>query len=534
MSKFNQPTTRPAAAGPIVTATVPSGRTNEGALGYARDLKSELFLLAVSNMVGEDSFYEQAGDRDNRYTTLVRQVATADAGWMLEFITWLRGTANMRSAAIVAAAEAVHARLATATLPPDDLYNLTANRALISAALQRADEPGELLAYWTSRYGRAIPKPVKRGLADAVNRLWDEYAMLKYDTGSHGFRFGDVLDLTHPTPATPSQGTLFSYALARRHNRTEIPEVDGRLPMILANHALRSAGTAIPELLLDGDRLRAAGMTWEDALSLAGSKVDKARLWTALIPSMGYMALLRNLRNFDEAGVSDDVAATVAARLADPAQVAQSRQFPFRFLSAYRAVSNLRWSHALEKALTASLANVPQLPGRTLILVDQSPSMFPQYAHMHSAAVRERVAKTGITLADQAALFGVALAFRCADPLVVQYGTVSEVVQVPRGSSVLPLLQRFRQIDGTDTFAAARKHYAGHDRVVIVTDEQTTSGQDPIPHTVPVYTWNLGGYQLGHLAGDRNRHTLGGLTDAAFRMIPLLEAGRNASWPWLN
>lgn len=25
-----------------------------------------------------------------------------------------------------------------------------------------------MLAYWTSRYGRAVPKPVKRGVADAV------------------------------------------------------------------------------------------------------------------------------------------------------------------------------------------------------------------------------------------------------------------------------------------------------------------------------------------------------------------------------
>jgi hypothetical protein len=30
----------------------------------------------------------------------------------------------------------------------------------------------------------------------------------------------------------------------------------------------------------------------------------------------------------------------------------------------------------------------------------------------------------------------------------------------------------------------------------------------------------------------RDRHTFGGLTDQAFRMIPLLESGRNAAWPF--
>ena len=36
----------------------------------------------------------------------------------------------------------------------------------------------------------------------------------------------------------------------------------------------------------------------------------------------------------------------------------------------------------------------------------------------------------------------------------------------------------------------------------------------------------------GQDPGKPNRHTFGGLTDAAFRLIPLLEAGRAGAWPW--
>jgi hypothetical protein len=51
---------------------------------------------------------------------------------------------------------------------------------------------------------------------------------------------------------------------------------------------------------------------------------------------------------------------------------------------------------------------------------------------------------------------------------------------------------------------------------------------------LPVYTWNLAAYRHGHApSGTGNRHTFGGLTDRGFRMIPLLEAGRDANWPWL-
>jgi hypothetical protein len=54
-----------------------------------------------------------------------------------------------------------------------------------------------------------------------------------------------------------------------------------------------------------------------------------------------------------------------------------------------------------------------------------------------------------------------------------------------------------------------------------------------VPSTVPVYTWNLAGYRFGHgPAGDGTRHTFGGLTDAGYAMIPLLEAGRDGDWPF--
>ena len=71
----------------------------------------------------------------------------------------------------------------------------------------------------------------------------------------------------------------------------------------------------------------------------------------SVIPSMGYMALLRNLRNFDEAGISDERARYVREVLADPERVAKSRQFPYRFWSAYKNVPSLDWASTLEKAL---------------------------------------------------------------------------------------------------------------------------------------------------------------------------------------
>jgi hypothetical protein len=539
MSKYNRGTVAVTGRGPLATEAVSSGKTHEGGTGYARDVKSELFLRASASFAGEDSFYEAAAVRDDRLRELVHGLAVTEDGfaWLGGFLPWLRGEGNIRTAPLLLAAETVRARLAKGLRG--------GNRQLVSAVLQRADEPGEMLAYWTSRYGRAVPKPVKRGIADAIGKLYSEYALLKYDTASHGFRFADVIELAHPS-ADGWRGDLFKYALDRRHNREDA--IPSSLSMIQANAYLRARAVEEPEALLDAGLLKAAGMTWEDALSLAGSRVSKKDLWSALGPSMGYMALIRNLRNMDEAGVSDDVAGHVAARIADPAQVAKSRQLPFRFLSAYLHAPSLRWGHTLEKALDASLGNIPDLPGRTLVLIDTSGSMGSPMS-----------GKSKVPMVQAAALFGLALAMK--NPGTAEVWGFADgqfrVDQIRPGLSVLKATEAFcqqvgRAGHGTQIEAAVRATYAGHDRVAIFTDMQTFPEQSrrpgyyaysygpgnvaaAVPAHIPVYGFNLAGYTHSAMpVGQGNRHELGGLTDATFRLIPLIERGLAADWPWIQ
>ncbi|MFE6283842.1 TROVE domain-containing protein [Streptomyces sp. NPDC057877] len=526
MARFNG---RPARARPTsrVTSTGRLLRTFQGGRGHERDARSELFLLAVANFVTQQTFYESGADRDDRFVRLVRELAVADPSWTAGLLGWLRGAGQLRTAAIVGAAEYVQARLdAGVTDGP-------ANRQVVDSVLQRPDEPGELLAYWTATHGRAVPKPVKRGIADAVRRLYGGRALLKYDTASKGYRFGDVLNLVHaaPDPDKPWQGALFQYALDRRHHpETAVPPASDRV--LTAHRELMAVPVETRRAIVtapDGaERLAAAGITWEALAGWLQGPMDKAA-WEAVIPSMGAMALVRNLRNFDEAGVSDEVAARVAARISDPAEVARSRQFPFRYLAAHQHAPSLRWSYPLEQALGHSLAHVPALPGRTLVLVDRSGSMF--YSRMSDRSQLNR--------ADAAAIFGTALALRAARADLVEFGSSSRAVPFRRGESVLRILERFGDLGGTDTTEAVRRHYRRHDRVLIVTDEQYAASRhgDPteqVPADVPVYTWNLAGYRAGQgPSGQGNRHVFAGLSDAAFRMVPLLESGRDGDWPWL-
>src|SRR5690606_8659811 len=367
-----------------------------------------------------------------------------------------------------------------------------------------------------------------------VRRLYGERALVKYDTATRGFRFGDVLDLVHPAPdpAKPWQGDLFRHALDRRHRR------DNPIPESLRLLRARAELLALPVaerrgVLADPGRLTAAGMTWEAVAGWLQGPMD-AEAWAAVIPSMGYMALLRNLRNFDEARIPDELAARIAARLADPDEVARSRQLPFRFYSAHLAAPSPRWGRAREQALALATGNVPALPGRALVLVDTSGSM----------AVGRVSARSTVTPAQAAALFGVVLAAR--GDRVDLHGFADGVFrhEVGRGASVLQEIERFtRRIGevgyGTRIAESLRATYRGQDRVVILSDMQTMPAgtifvNEAVPAHVPIYGWNLQGYRRAAMpTGRGDRHEVGGFSDAEFRLIPLLEAGASAAWPWL-
>lgn len=560
MPRYNTGTVRTAPGAGVITAEpTPSGRTALGAAGYARDPKSELFLLAVANRVGKRAHHEDATARDSRFVKLVVEVALADGDWTARFLAWLRREATMRTASVVAGAEALHAR------EQAGLHDRTLNPRLISGVLQRGDEPGEMLAYWRTNFGRSMPKSFRAGMRDAIVHIYNQRSLLKWDTDSHALRFGDLVELFHPDPKTwtPGEGqrmgpadvderrmelgALFRYAIDRRHGRHD--RISDMLRIVRLNRDLAAMPRAERRAFVRDTGhaalvLRQAGFTWETLSSWLDGPMDAAA-WSTAIQIMRYEARLKNLRNFDQAGVPEPILERVAAELSDPELVARAKLLPIRFLTAYRAVQgSLRWAFPLEKAINASLANVPALGGRTLILVDMSPSMFKVAGRLYAGDQRDE-----IELHDTAAVFGSALALRAADATLVQYGGESEVVPFTRGESLLALTGRFRMINYTETFKAMRRHYAGHDRVIVLTDEQTSGnaprngvflfgqppadpGPDPIPQNVPVYTWNLGGYKYGQLPTTRTRITFGGLSDAAFSMVDLVERGHTAKWPF--
>lgn len=533
MAKINVPgarTAKPSALGVMQTNQIPDNKTYEGADAHSRDAKSDLFILITNLFLGEDTFYEKGEERTARLVQLVQYVASegADHEWLYQCLKWARTKGNIRTASVVAGVEA-----ARALAVPDQLVvpgEKGWGRKILDAVLVRPDEPQEALAYWLSRYGRKIPAPVRRAIADAAVRMYTEQNVIKYGTGGRMVSMADVIELCHPEPKSPEQSDLFKYLLDRRRGPVEIPE---SLEKIRGNKeilkALQSEEMREQALTL----LSENATTWEQ-LSSTG-KMD-AKAWESAIPGMKYMALLRNLRNFQEAGVSPEMLVRVGSLIGDPAAVAKSKQLPYRFYAAYLEATNPIWAVPLESAIQAACQNIPDLGGRTLVLVDRSGSMRGLKISQHSKMGAQEVG----------GLFGILLAGKGEDVDLYAFGNNVVPFRIKKGGGVLRELDRFMRETagtggGTQTAACLRATYQGHDRVIILTDEQTFGPDrgywqgnvgDQIPQNIPIYSFNVNGYAPAMLATSTTRHQLGGLTDATFGMIQRAEMGLSGKWPW--
>jgi 60 kDa SS-A/Ro ribonucleoprotein len=345
---------------------------------------------------------------------------------------------------------------------------LTAND--LTRVIQRADEIAEFLAIFTSdRTGQKklnkIPNQVKVGL-DRALRKFDAYQLAKYDRQNAAIKLRDVIRILHPKPRNVEQSELWRKAVA------------GTLPT--------------PD-------------TWEVALTQSGGE-NKALVWQRLLieNKLGPLALIRNLRNMEQAGVNKGLIRE-ALRNAAPDKI-----LPFRFIAAARSAP--AFEPELEQMMLGNLAGMRKLPGKTVILVDNSPSM-----NMSKVS-----AKSDLTRRDAATALAIMLREVCAEVEVVSFS--SDVATVPPrrgfalGDAIRGAVPSNGTLIGKAINAAGR---IGYDRLIVITDEESQdSVGKPLPNTL-AYMLNVSGSQNGVGYGDWTRIT--GWSENVVRFIQASE-----------
>lgn len=301
------------------------------------------------------------------------------------------------------------------------LGGTTAHRAFHAAFPRVITTPGDLADFWALHRGANKVRGVGRATRTAT-ATWLEglsaYHAIKYGAQSQTMSLRDIYRMARPK-LSGQPAALASYLV-----KGELPtgELAAFIPEQLRGYVDFKHATADIETLLT--MVSTYRLPWEVVSGQlgGGDATEKTSVWKAMALQMPYMALLRNLNNLLKYGVlnSDTDRAIILGRVADRQNVLHSKQFPFRFISAIRAVErDSNGSHsvrnavveALKTALDYSVSNLPFTDRDVLSVLDVSGSMSSETAGISRAQSYNAKGKAPvdpITCSDVGSIFAAA------------------------------------------------------------------------------------------------------------------------------
>ena len=403
-------------------------RTHEGAKARAFTPEQQLRRALMNSMLWESQFYEDGVAIAERMAALVPKVKPERV-----------------AALAIEAREDMKLRHAPLLIVREMARHET-HRGLVADTLeriiQRPDELTEFLAiYWADALGpmqqrkkAAVSAQVKKGLARAFAKF-DAYQLAKYDRDG-AVRLRDVLFITHAKPKDEAQEKIWKQL------------VDGKL--------------ASPD-------------TWEVALS---GGADKKETFERLITDkkLGALALLRNLRNMQHAGVSKKA----IGKALD--EMRTDRVLPYRFIAAAQHAPDLE--PELEHAMFRSIEGHAKLTGKTILLVDVSGSMDSPLSGR--SEMRRLEAANGLAI----------LAREIGEDVeIYTFSNHVKKIAPRRGFALRDAITSSQPHGGTLLEQAVAEVDRKDARLIVFTDEQS---HDPVPAPKGVgYMVNVASYQHG-------------------------------------
>lgn len=461
--------------------------TAEGGAAQRVSPLAQLERSVMSCLLWEDGFYEDGDAIEKRIADLVAQVDPAEVAALAiraREEMYLRHVPLRLVRELARRKGEVRFLQPVGSRPPEPVYGSRSMGTVVADVLeriiQRPDEITEMLAlYYGDRAPNAPKEPlaagVRRGLARAF-RKFDAYQLAKYDRPQQ-YRLRDAVRLAHP-------------------QRTDVVRalLDGKLP---------------------------APDTWEVALSTGKAPKET---WERLLEEkkLGGLALLRNLRNMEKAGVD-------RARIREALEATRfKRVLPFRFLTAARICP---WAEEwLDAALVRTMSEGrPFLQGVTLALVDVSGSMFTPLSKRRDGkpSLAQRI--------DAACALAIYLREVSESGGTFTFSHRLEAVPPRRGMALRDAIVNSQPHGGTYLGAAVkvlgeneplRKNVH---RLVVFTDEQSGDALPACPFARG-YVVNVAAEKNGLGYGNGWRH-VDGWTEHVVRYIAALEASETGVTP---
>lgn len=449
-----------------------------GHVAYDMKDKDKLVTMVLTTFFNESKYY---GDNSNELVQLAEKVAANEPRFVSNLAIYARKEMHLRSVSHVLTSIVAH------TVESKPFI-----RDTVDGVVERADDITEIMACYLSMYGKPVPNGLKKGLNDAMKKF-NAFAFSKYNGGNKDIKFRDVLRICHPKADTDKQSQTFRMIL------------DDTLPV---------------------------AKRWETELSARGNTKE---VWEELIEEnrIGYMATLRNLRNIINAAPSN--IQKVYDKLANKEEVLKSKQLPFRFLSAYKNLpsgATTKVRDALEDACEYSIDNLPKIPGKTVIAIDTSGSMWSTISY-----------KSDVRCDQIALMLGLMANKLCEEAIVYAFDTkIGELTVSHRSGIIQTTLSPLFGGGGTDLTLPLRRMINNDivaDRLIMISDNEINSSWGGFAKTCQPYAdqycdqvnpdlWvhaiDLQGYGTQQFIGDKT-NIIAGWSEKILEFIMLAEQG---------
>ena len=469
MSRYNKKAT------PTVTPVV----NHQGGMGYKYDAKTELVSILATGL--DNKYYEKAGEREQRLANVIAEVAKADKTFAAKALIYARTVMGQRTATHFGAVEL--AKVLSGDSLGARFFSKRDRKLNKGGIIFRLDDMLEIAACYQARNaGKPLSNAIKKGFKDALESA-DEYELAKYQAKNRDLSLVDVINLVHPKP---SEKMAPVFAKLMKGELKQFNTVEDKNT---------SAGQEVAAKVKAGKITKA-----EAEVELAKAKEDN---YAELIETrkIGYLALLRNLRNILKTGADAKLVKGACALLTDQKMIKQSLVFPHQIdlalevmIDEFGASKATPFIKALNDAYELAIPNLTELfpSGTTAVIFDSSGSMSSKIRlSQKSQGSEAAIAKAALIAATLAKGIG-------AD--VYHFANSCEQIKFNPLDTVNTLKNQFLSKQGhvgygTEFNSIIAKTGGKYDRIFVISDMQ---GKDQLERSgynnMHVYSVDICGY----------------------------------------
>jgi len=499
MSKYNKK----------AVGVTPNAVTHEGGPAYKYEPKIELVSILATGL--ENKFYEKEGEREKRLATVIAEVAKSDKTFAAKALVYARTVMGQRTATHFGAVEL--ARVLSGDSLGTRFFSKRDRKANKGGIIFRLDDMLEIAACYQARNaGKPLSNAIKKGFKDALENA-DEYELAKYQAKNRDLSLVDIVNLVHPKP-TGKMVEVFAKLMKGELKQFNTVEDKNT-----------KAGQEVAAKVKEG-KITAT----EAATELAAAKEDN---YAELIATrkIGYLALLRNLRNILKTGAKGDVVKGACELLMDQKLIKQSLVFPHQIdlaleimIEEFGASGATPFIKALSTAYELAIPNLTELfpAGRTAVVFDSSGSMSSLIA-IGDMAKRKRGSEGAIA---KAALIAATLA-KGIGADVYHFANHTEAIKFNPLDTVNTLKKQFLNKQGevgygTEFNSIFRTIGSKYDRVFIISDMQGASLLGPILNK-HVYSIDICGYGTTSIKPGSKVYSLHGYSADIYELCKKVE-----------